>query len=73
VNDGLCSGVSAANAAERRLDAVASNLANLNASGFKRRATAVLSFDALLRGQVERQTSARETIDQSYRRLTTPS
>jgi flagellar basal body rod protein FlgG len=63
VNEGLYSGVSAANAAERRLDAVASNLANLGAIGFKRRETAAESFDAVLRGGMQRQLHARETLD----------
>ena len=51
------------NAAERRLDAVTSNLANINASGFKRRGTAMASFDAVLRGQSQRQIGMRQTID----------
>jgi flagellar basal-body rod protein FlgF len=63
VNQGLYSGVAAMNAAERRLDAVTSNLANINASGFKRRGTAMTTFDAVLRGHTQRQTGMRQTID----------
>lgn len=63
VNNGLYSGVAAANTAERRLEAVTANLANVNASGFKRRATSVASFDTELRATLERQTAARESID----------
>lgn len=63
MDHGLYSGVAAANSAERRLEAVTANLANVNASGFKRRATSVASFDTQLRATLARQTSARETID----------
>jgi flagellar basal body rod protein FlgG len=65
VNEGLYSGVSAANAAERRLDAVTQNLANLDVSGFKRRATSLASFDVALRGGIERQTRSRSSVDYS--------
>lgn len=65
MNEGLYSGVAAMNASERRLDAVASNLANVSATGFKRRGTAMATFDAVLRGETQRQTGVRETVDQS--------
>ena len=71
MSDGLYSGVAAMNAAERKLDAVTSNLANVSASGFKRRGTAMASFDAVLRGEKQRQIGVRETIDHSQGTLQT--
>lgn len=63
MNRGLYGGVAAMNSSERGIDAVAANLANLGVNGFKRRATATQSFDALLHGRTERQVGTKSSID----------
>jgi flagellar basal-body rod protein FlgF len=63
VNRGLYSGVAAMNAAERRMDAITANLANLSATGYKRMGSATESFDAVLQGRVQRQVATRTTLD----------
>ena len=45
VNVGLYSGISAVRASERRLEAIASNLANVDTPGYKRRATRNFSIE----------------------------
>jgi flagellar basal-body rod protein FlgF len=65
MNRGLYAGVEAMTAAERRLDVIAGNLANLSVNGYKRRSTATASFEAALAGRVERQISTRTTVDWS--------
>lgn len=51
--------------AERRMEAIASNLANMGVNGFKRRSMATNAFDAVLRGQVQRQIGTRTVVDHS--------
>ncbi len=45
------------------MDAVASNLANLQVNGYKRRATASQSFDVMLAGRLERAVKTETSID----------
>jgi flagellar basal body rod protein FlgG len=65
MSQGLYDGLAAMNSAERRMDAITSNLANLGVNGFKRRSVATNSFDAVLRGRVERQVGTRTVVDHS--------
>ena len=65
MNRGLYSGVEAMSAAERRLDVIATNLANVSVNGYKRRGTSTASFEATLRGQTERHLSTRTNVDWS--------
>lgn len=65
MNRGLYSGVEAMTAAEKRLDVIAGNLANLSVNGYKRRSTATGSFEAELAGRVERHLTTRTTVDWS--------
>lgn len=65
MNRGLYSGVEAMSAAEKRLDVIAGNLANLSVNGYKRRTTATQNFESLLRGRVERHIATRTTVDWS--------
>lgn len=65
MNRGLYSGVEAMTAAEKRLDVIAGNLANLSVNGYKRRSTATASFEAALAGRVERHIATRTTVDWS--------
>jgi len=65
MNRGLYSGVEAMTAAEKRLDVIAGNLANLSVNGYKRRGTATESFETTLRGRVERHIATRTTVDWS--------
>jgi flagellar basal body rod protein FlgG len=55
--------VAALGTAERRLEAIASNLANLSANGFKRTSSATESFDSLLNGRLERRMATRRVVD----------
>jgi flagellar basal-body rod protein FlgG len=63
MNRGLYSGVQAMSAAERRLESIATNLANVSVQGYKRRGTSTQSFDATLRGRLERQVRTHTRID----------
>jgi len=65
MNRGLYSGVEAMAAAERRLDSIATNLANVSVNGYKRRATATESFEKTLKGRVERHVRTHTSIDYS--------
>ncbi len=65
MNRGLYSGVEAMAAAERRLESIATNLANVSVNGYKRRATATESFERTLKGKVERHVRTRTSIDYS--------
>ena len=49
--------------AEKRLEVIASNLANLGTNGFKRTSTSSASFDALLEGRVVRGVASSRGID----------
>jgi flagellar basal body rod protein FlgG len=60
---GLYSGLSALDAAERRVEVIAGNLANVSATGFKRIGTASHGFDAVLRGKLERGLAVTNTVD----------
>ena len=63
MNQGLYEGVAAMHSAERQMEAITSNLANLGVKGFKRRGLATNSFDAVLQGRVQRQIGSRATVD----------
>lgn len=65
MNRGLYSGVEAMTAAEKRLDVIAGNLANLSVNGYKRRSTTTASFESALAGRVERHLATRTTVDWS--------
>jgi flagellar basal-body rod protein FlgF len=65
MNRGLYSGVEAMTAAEKRLDVIAGNLANLSVNGYKRRCTSMASFESALAGRVERHLATRATVDWS--------
>ena len=60
---GIYSGIAAMNSAERRLEAITSNLANLSSTGYKRLSTATQSFESELRGNMEPQISTRTVLD----------
>lgn len=63
MGQGLYEGVAAMHTAERRMEAIASNLANMGVHGFKRRSLATNGFDVVLRGQVQRQVGTRTVVD----------
>lgn len=63
MNKGLYDGVAAMASAEKRLESIVSNLANLNVNGFKRHGSSTESFDAVLRGVSRRQVTTRTSID----------
>jgi len=63
MNRGLYTGVQAMSAAERRLESIATNLANVSVHGYKRRGTTTQSFDSLLRGRLQRQVGTRTRVD----------
>jgi flagellar basal-body rod protein FlgF len=65
MNRGLYSGVEAMAAAERRLESIATNLANVSVHGYKRRGTATESFERALEGRVERSVRTRARVDYS--------
>ena len=65
MNRGLYSGVQALSAAERRLETIATNLANVSVHGYKRRNTTAQSFETALRGRLERQVRTRTRVDYS--------
>ena len=63
MNQGIYSSAAAMGAAERRLDAIAGNLANLEVHGFKRSGSATSAFDAELHGRRERHLATRAVRD----------
>lgn len=63
VTDGLTHSVQALGSAEKRMETIAANLANLSAPGFKRSADAMHSFDSVLGNRVERRTVSRRETD----------
>lgn len=63
MSKGLYDGVAAMASAEKRLESIVSNLANLNVNGFKRRGSSTESFDAVLRGVSRRQVTTRTSVD----------
>jgi flagellar basal-body rod protein FlgF len=63
VNGGIYSGIAAMDSAQRRLEAITSNLANLSSTGYKRLSTSTQSFQASLRGKLEPQISTRTVLD----------
>ena len=63
MNRGLYSGVEAMAAAERRLESIATNLANVSVNGYKRRSTSAQGFDAVLKGRLERHVRTRTRTD----------
>jgi len=69
MNEGLFSAVSAMQTAERQLDAVATNLANLGTVGYKRLGSSTNSFARVLEGAVQEQVTTRTAIDFSQGEL----
>jgi flagellar basal-body rod protein FlgG len=63
VTDGLTHSVQALGSAEKRMEMIAANLANLSAPGFKRSADVAHSFDQVLGNRVERRTVSRRETD----------
>lgn len=63
MNRGLYYGVETMRAAERRLEVITTNLANISVAGYKRRGASTTSFDATLRGRLERQVDTRTKVD----------
>jgi flagellar basal-body rod protein FlgF len=61
--NGLYEAVQSMSAAERRLDTVATNLANLGVTGYKRRGSTTESFAHMVRGQMVRQIETRSVVD----------
>jgi len=57
VNDGLLQGVNTMRTAEKRLEAIASNLANVDSNGFKRTGITAREFERVMNGRVEREVS----------------
>ena len=51
------------NSAERRLEAITSNLANVSTNGYKRLGTATHSFETTLRGKLEPQIATKTVLD----------
>jgi flagellar basal-body rod protein FlgF len=68
--NGLYEAVQAMSASERRLDAVATNLANLGVTGYKRRGSTTQSFESTLRGQMVTQIVTRSVVDHGQGPLT---
>jgi flagellar basal-body rod protein FlgF len=60
---GLYWGINSMSAAERGLDSIAANLANLSVTGFKRQGTATQSFDVVMRNRLERRVASQGTTD----------
>lgn len=60
---GLYWGINSMSASERGLDTIASNLANLSVTGYKRQGTATQSFDVVMRNRLERQITSQTTLD----------
>ncbi len=63
MTDGLTHSVQALGSAEKRMEMIAANLANLSAPGFKRSADVQHSFDQVLGSRVERRTVSRRETD----------
>ena len=63
MNVGIYAAVTAQTSAERELESISANLANLQTTGFKRQGTATESFDKVLRGRMNRQVQTRRTTD----------
>lgn len=57
MNEGLLQGVNTMRTAEKRLEAIASNLANVDSNGFKRTGVTAREFERVLNGRVEREVS----------------
>ncbi|MCC6408089.1 MAG: flagellar hook basal-body protein [Planctomycetes bacterium] len=60
---GLYWGINSMTASEHGLDTIASNLANLSVTGYKRQGSATQSFDVVMRHHLERQVSSQTTTD----------
>lgn len=63
MTDGLTYSVQAMGTAEKRMEMIAANLANLSAPGFKRSTDVVQSFDTMLGQRVARNVSAQRHTD----------
>lgn len=63
MTDGLTYSVQAMGAAERRMEMIAANLANLNAAGFKRSIDRVQAFDSQLGQSLERNIASERRVD----------
>ena len=70
MTSGIYEGVQAMAAAEARLQSVATNLANLDVHGYKRRASATTAFEARLGDRVGRQIATRTVVDHDQGSLT---
>jgi flagellar basal-body rod protein FlgG len=65
MNRGLYSGVEAMAAAEKRLETIATNLANVSVDGYKRRSVSTQAFDKVLAGRAERHVRTSTRVDYS--------
>ncbi len=63
MDTGIYAAVSAQVSAERQMESIASNLANLQTTGYKRSGAATEAFDEVLRGRMHRQVQTRMTTD----------
>lgn len=63
MNLGIYRGVAAMEAAEKRLDAIAGNLANMGVTAYKRKGTATHAFEVALRSGTTDSLRTRETTD----------
>lgn len=59
MNEGLIQGVTTMRAAEKRLETIAANLANVDSNGFKRTTATIREFERVLRGRTEREISTK--------------
>lgn len=59
MNEGLLQGVTTMRSAEKRLETIAANLANVDSNGFKKTTASVREFERVLRGRVEREISTK--------------
>lgn len=63
MNRGLFEGAEAMRASERRMEAIATNLANISVTGYKRRSTTTESFDVALRGELRRHVRTKVAVN----------
>lgn len=63
MNRGIYAAASAMGAAEKRVEAITANLANVGATGFKRKGLVTHSFQSALRPRMQPQITVRESLD----------
>lgn len=63
MNTGIYAAISAQTSAEKQMESITANLANLKTVGYKRQGTATQSFDEVLRGSLQRQVHTHRTTD----------